>query len=97
MKKPAVLILQAYFLYCLSIAKKIMKRTSKKTCVTKSYFDGKMLDLWVQQNGQNRYNDQLQFEMTASFRKINWLFLNIKPQTEKGSYLTPEEKTVMKL
>jgi hypothetical protein len=36
----------------------------------KSYFDGKCARPWVlTQNGQNEYNDQLQFEMTTSFRK----------------------------
>jgi hypothetical protein len=47
-EKTTVLILQAYFLYCLSIAKKIMKNI-KEDLLNQSYFDGKMLDLWVQQ------------------------------------------------
>jgi 2-keto-4-pentenoate hydratase/2-oxohepta-3-ene-1,7-dioic acid hydratase in catechol pathway len=51
------------------------------------------------QNGQNEYNDQLQFEMTTSFRKP-FIFFN-KYQTAldkvKEATLTPEEKkTVMK-
>jgi hypothetical protein len=31
------------------------------------------------QNGQNEYNDQLQFEMTASFKDQLAFLINIKP------------------
>jgi hypothetical protein len=37
----------------------------------------------VQQNGQNEYNDQLQFEMTTSFRKINWFFNKYQTALDK--------------
>lgn len=45
---------------------------------TKQYFDDKnALDpLGATQNGQNKYNDQLQFEMTDSFRKKQLEFFN---------------------
>lgn len=45
---------------------------------TKNYFDDKnILDpLGATQNGQNQYNDQLQFEMTDSFRKKELEFFN---------------------
>lgn len=41
------------------------------TALTKSYFDDKNVlnPLGATQNGQNEYNDQLQFEMTNSYRK----------------------------
>ena len=41
------------------------------SALTKSYFDGKnaLSPLDATQNGQNEYNDQLQFEMTDSYRK----------------------------
>ncbi|MGO4904738.1 DUF885 domain-containing protein [Flavobacterium sp. W20_MBD1_R3] len=46
--------------------------------LTKSYFDDKnaMNPLDATQSGQNQYNDQLQFEMTDSFRKSQEAFLN---------------------
>lgn len=65
---------------------------------TKKYFDGKnALDpLGATQNGQNEYNDQLQFEMTESFRKKQLEFFNkyesgLKNFDEKQ--LSEEEKT----
>ena len=41
------------------------------SALTKSYFDGKNIlsPLDATQNGQNEYNDQLQFEMTDDYRK----------------------------
>ena len=41
------------------------------SALTKSYFDGKnaLSPLDATQNGQNEYNDQLQFEMTDGYRK----------------------------
>ena len=46
--------------------------------LTKSYFDDKnaMNPLDATQSGQNQYNDQLQFEMTDSFRKSQEAFFN---------------------
>jgi len=48
------------------------------TALTKSYFDDKnALDpLGATQNGQSAYNDQLQFEMTDSYRKTQATFFN---------------------
>jgi hypothetical protein len=45
--------------------------------ITTKYFDDKnALDpLGATQNGQNEYNDQLQFEMSDSFRKRSLIFL----------------------
>ena len=46
--------------------------------LTKNYFDDKnaMNPLDATQSGQNQYNDQLQFEMTDSFRKSQEAFSN---------------------
>jgi uncharacterized protein (DUF885 family) len=54
--------------------------------ITKSYFDDKnALDpLGATQNGQNEYNDQLQFEMTDSYRESQLAFFN-KYETELSS------------
>jgi uncharacterized protein (DUF885 family) len=67
------------------------------TSITKSYFDDKnALDpLSATQNGQNEYNDQLQFEMTDSFRKAQLAFFD-KYETTLSSIdekqLTEEEQ-----
>jgi uncharacterized protein (DUF885 family) len=64
---------------------------------TKEYFDDKnALDpLTATQNGQNEYNDQLQFEMTDSYRKRQLEFFN-KYETGLQSFdekeLSKEEK-----
>ena len=46
--------------------------------LTKNYFDDKnaMSPLDATQSGQNQYNDQLQFEMTDSYRKSQEAFFN---------------------
>ena len=46
--------------------------------LTESYFDEKNIlnPLDATLNGQNKYNDQLQFEMTDSFRKKQADFFN---------------------
>ncbi|WP_426064535.1 DUF885 domain-containing protein [Flavobacterium sp. DSP2-3-1] len=46
--------------------------------LTKNYFDDKnaMNPMDATQSGQNQYNDQLQFEMTDSFRKSQEAFFN---------------------
>ncbi|MGL2992601.1 DUF885 domain-containing protein [Flavobacterium sp. TSSA_36] len=46
------------------------------TTLTKNYFDDKNVlnPLGATQNGQNEYNDQLQFEMTDSYRKEQEVF-----------------------
>ncbi|OUD35539.1 DUF885 family protein [Flavobacterium sp. FPG59] len=67
------------------------------TNLTKSYFDDKnALDpLGATQSGQNEYNDQLQFEMTDSYRKTQAAFFD-KYQTELQNFdvadLSEEEK-----
>jgi uncharacterized protein (DUF885 family) len=67
------------------------------TSITKSYFDDKnAIDpLGATQNGQNQYNDQLQFEMTDSFRKAQLAFFD-KYETTLSSIdekqLTAEEQ-----
>ncbi|MGK0295283.1 MAG: hypothetical protein ACI884_001443 [Ulvibacter sp.] len=65
--------------------------------VTKSYFDDKnALDpLGATQSGQNEYNDQLQFEMTDSYRASQLAFFDkyeTKLSSIKESQLSPEEK-----
>jgi hypothetical protein len=49
------------------------------------------------QNGQTEYNDQLQFEMTTSFRENQLAFNKYQTALDKVKLHTPEEKTVMKL
>jgi hypothetical protein len=46
--------------------------------ITKNYFNDKnaLYPLEATQNEQNEYNDQLQFEMTNSFRKSQQAFFN---------------------
>lgn len=67
------------------------------TALTKSYFDDKnALDpLSATQNGQNEYNDQLQFEMTDSYRKSQAAFFD-KYETQLKNFdenkLSEEEK-----
>jgi hypothetical protein len=53
------------------------------SALTKSYFDGKMR----LQLGQNEYNDQLQFEMTTSFRE-NQLAFNKYQNLRQGKEAT---------
>lgn len=67
------------------------------SALTKSYFDDKnALDpLTATQNGQNEYNDQLQFEMTDGYRKSQAAFFN-KYETQLKNFdenkLSEEEK-----
>jgi uncharacterized protein (DUF885 family) len=67
------------------------------SALTKSYFDDKnALDpLSATQNGQNEYNDQLQFEMTDSYRKSQAAFFD-KYETQLKNFdenkLSEEEK-----
>ncbi|CAN1570224.1 Protein of unknown function DUF885 [Flavobacteriaceae bacterium] len=69
------------FAIVVSIVLTNCKSNEKKqdfTALTKSYFDDKnALDpLGATQNGQSAYNDQLQFEMTDSYRKTQAAFFN---------------------
>lgn len=67
------------------------------TQITKDYFDGKnqLNPLEATVNGQSQFNDQLQFEMTDSYRKDQKEFFE---KTEKSLHevdyetLSPEEK-----
>jgi len=65
--------------------------------ITENYFDDKnaLSPLEATQNGQNEYNDQLQFEMTDSYRKKQGEFFN-KYETELETVdfekLSDEEK-----
>jgi len=57
--------------------------------LTKSYFDEKntLNPLDATLNGQNKYNDQLQFEMTDSFRKKQAdFFQQIRNRTFKNRF-----------
>ncbi|MEM0576014.1 DUF885 domain-containing protein [Flavobacterium polysaccharolyticum] len=65
------LFLLTFALSILFISCKKEANATDFTALTKSYFDDKNVlnPLGATQNGQNEYNDQLQFEMTDSFRK----------------------------
>ena len=54
------------------------EKTASFSRLTKSYFDDKntLNPLGATQSGQNEYNDQLQFEMTDSFRKSEEAFFD---------------------
>jgi uncharacterized protein (DUF885 family) len=74
MKKPISI------LFCLSFLLLLVNCDNKGdgfTALTKKYFDdkNKLNPLDATQNGQSQYNDQLQFEMTDSYRKKQALFL----------------------
>ncbi|OOV25471.1 hypothetical protein BXU11_15350 [Flavobacterium sp. LM5] len=65
------LFLLTFALSVLFISCKKEANSTNFSALTKSYFDDKNVlnPLGATQNGQNEYNDQLQFEMTDSFRK----------------------------
>ncbi|MGL2987064.1 DUF885 domain-containing protein [Flavobacterium sp. RSSA_27] len=69
MRKKLFLFAFALSIFLISCNKKV--KSTDFTALTKSYFDDKNVlnPLSATQNGQNEYNDQLQFEMTDSFRK----------------------------
>lgn len=69
--KNASSILSVIFLSLLFINCKSEKKAPDFNTLTESYFDGKneLSPLDATFNGQNKYNDQLVFEMTDSFRK----------------------------
>ena len=54
------------------------KKSQDFSAIAKRYFDGKnaLNPLDATQNGQNEYNDQLQFEMTDSYRKKQAAFFD---------------------
>lgn len=69
MKKNLFLLLFALSVLLISCKKEA--NSADFTALTKSYFDDKNVlnPLGATGNGQNEYNDQLQFEMTDSYRK----------------------------
>lgn len=77
MKKPLYSLL-SFLLLLLMINCKKEEKKQDFTALTKSYFDDKnaMSPLDATQSGQNQYNDQLQFEMTDSYRKSQEVFFN---------------------
>lgn len=84
-------------LITLLIGCKSEKSSVDFTQITKDYFDGKnqLNPLEATVNGQSQFNDQLQFEMTDSYRKVQQVFFE---KTEKSlrdvdyETLSPEEK-----
>ena len=101
MKKITVLLLTVTTALLLVNCKSEDKKQDF-TSLTKSYFDDKnALDpLGATQSGQNQYNDQLQFEMTDSYRKKQAAFFD-KYQTELQNFdvadLSEEEKNSYKI
>ena len=96
MKKIAALFLTIASALLLANCKSEEKTVSFSE-VTKSYFDGKneLSPLDATLNGQNEYNDQLQFEMTESYRAKQKAFFD-KYETELSKVdetkLNSEEK-----
>ena len=96
MKKIAALFL-TIALALLLVNCKSEEKTVSFSEVTKSYFDGKneLSPLDATLNGQNEYNDQLQFEMTESYRAKQKAFFD-KYETELSKVdetkLNSEEK-----
>ena len=84
MKTTKLLILgTAVCLLSSSCKKEDSAKTIDFTAITTHYFDDKnALDpLSATQNGQNQYNDQLQFEMTDGYRKSQLAFFDKYQQT----------------
>jgi len=88
------------FLLAIALSFAIVNCKSKEhdfTALTKNYFDdkNKLEPLNATQNGQSSYNDQLQFEMTDSYRKEQAAFFD-KYETELAQIdtaaLSVEEK-----
>ncbi|HEY4619072.1 MAG TPA: DUF885 domain-containing protein [Flavobacterium sp.] len=96
MKKPTLVFI-AFLISLILVNCKSKDKKEDFSALTKNYFDDKnALDpLTATQNGQNEYNDQLQFEMTDSFRKAQLAFFD-KYETKLSSIdlkkLTEEEK-----
>jgi uncharacterized protein (DUF885 family) len=96
MKKIAALFLTTVLALLLTNCKSEEKTVSFSE-ITKSYFDGKneLSPLDATLNGQNEYNDQLQFEMSESYRTKQKVFFD-KFETELSKVdetkLNSEEK-----
>lgn len=96
MKKTSV-IATTILLSILLVNCKSENRKIDFSSITTKYFDDKnALDpLGATQNGQNQYNDQLQFEMSDSFRKAQFAFFDTYDKTLDtidSKVLSPEEK-----
>ena len=95
--KKAVFLFVALSIATLLVNCKSEEKTVDFSEVTKSYFDGKneLSPLDATLNGQNEYNDQLQFEMTDSYRTKQKAFFD-KYETELSKVdetkLNSEEK-----
>ena len=77
MKRTSLLILLPIFSLLLVNCKKENEKEDFSVLTTSYFNDKNALDpLSATQNGQNQYNDQLQFEMTESFRKDQLTFFN---------------------
>jgi uncharacterized protein (DUF885 family) len=92
MKKITFILLSILIISC-----KNDNKMEDFSSITKSYFDEKnaFSPLEATQYGQNEYNDQLQFEMTDSFRKKQADFFDkYQKELTKFDYesLSPEEK-----
>jgi uncharacterized protein (DUF885 family) len=81
--KKAVFLFFALSIATLLVNCKSEEKTVDFSELTKSYFDGKneLSPLDATLNGQNEYNDQLQFEMTDSYRAKQAAFFD-KYETE---------------
>ena len=95
--KKAVFLFVALSIATLLVNCKSEEKTVGFSELTKSYFDGKneLSPLDATLNGQNEYNDQLQFEMTDSYRAKQAAFFD-KYETELSKVdetkLNSEEK-----
>ncbi|MFV5684824.1 DUF885 domain-containing protein [Flavobacterium sp. GB2R13] len=95
--RKITLVLTAFTILLLLENCKSKEKKEDFSALTKNYFDDKnALDpLTATQNGQNQYNDQLQFEMTDSYRKSQAAFFDKYEkalQTVDETKLSEEEK-----
>ncbi|MFE3871568.1 DUF885 domain-containing protein [Flavobacterium sp. ZS1P70] len=95
--RKTTLVLTAFTILLLLVNCKSKEKKEDFSALTKNYFDDKnALDpLTATQNGQNEYNDQLQFEMTDSYRKSQTAFFDKYEkalQTVDETKLSEEEK-----
>ena len=76
--KKIVILLITFSMATLLTNCKSEEKASNFSELTKNYFDekNKMSPLDATQNGQNEYNDQLQFEMTDAFRQTQKTFFD---------------------
>ena len=95
--KKSFLIVAIALTFLLAVNCKSDKKTDKISKIATSYFNDKNIlnPLEATQNGQNQFNDKLQFDMTDSFRKEQSKFYakyeNLLLQVDKEN-LSDEEK-----